>query len=84
VFPDMETFNGDESRQNNLIMPEPCKFLRAGLPACSVIRPASTANAGAVAAATALTNSGLFAGQSPAFFNTLNELAAAADATQRR
>jgi ferritin-like protein len=79
VFPDLGTFDGDESKQLNLIMPEPCKFLRADLPACSVIRPASTANAGAVAAATALTNSGLFAGQSQAFFDALNSLAADAD-----
>jgi len=33
-----------------------------------------------VAAATALTNSGLFTGQGPAFFAALNQLAQAADA----
>ena len=65
VFPDMETFNGDELRQKNLIMPEPCKFISADLPECSVIRPGTVAHSGAVAAATALTNSGLFTGQSP-------------------
>jgi Ferritin-like domain len=84
MFPDLGTFNGDEARQTNLIMPEPCRFLRAGLPDCSVIRPSSTQNAGAVAAATALTNSGLFKGQSQQFFNTLNALAHAADAAERR
>ncbi|HXI82652.1 MAG TPA: ferritin-like domain-containing protein [Verrucomicrobiae bacterium] len=83
VFPDMETFNGDELRQNNLIMPEPCKFISADLPECSVIRPGTAAHSGAVAAATALTNSGLFTGQSPAFFAALRQLAQAADAAAR-
>jgi hypothetical protein len=84
TFPDFGSFDGDEARQKNLIMPEPCKFLRAGLPDCSVIRPASTQNAGAVATVTALTNSGLFKGQSQQFFNTLNALAKAADNAERR
>lgn len=82
-FPDMESFNGDPLRQKNLIMPEPCRFLRSGLPAASVVRPVTTANAGAVAAATGLTNSGLFDGQPPAFFTLLNGLAQAADAAVR-
>jgi hypothetical protein len=83
VFPDMETFNGDELRQKNLIMPEPCKFISADLPECSVIRPGTVANSGALAAARALTNSGLFTGQSPAFFAALHQLAEAADAAVR-
>jgi Ferritin-like domain len=83
VFPDPGTFDGDESKQANLVMPEPCKFLQADLPACSVIRPASTGNAGAIAAATALTNSGLFAGQSQAFFDALSAMAADADKAMR-
>jgi hypothetical protein len=53
------------------------------LPPCSVVRPTLVQNAGAVAAATALTNSGLFMGQSPEFFQTLNDLAQAADAARR-
>jgi len=36
TFPDLETFNGDEPRQTNLIMPEPCTFLDSNLPECSV------------------------------------------------
>ena len=64
-------------------MPRPCKFISTKLPLCAVIRPTSTANAGAVAAATGLTNSGLFSGQSNAFFEFLFELAAEADAAQR-
>src|ERR1051326_1626156 len=82
VFPDLETFDGDELRQKNLIMPEPCKFIDANLPACSVIRPGTVASSGAVAAATFLTNSGLFTGQSDAFFAALHKLAEAADAAQ--
>ncbi len=83
VFPDLSKLDGDESRQKNLIFPEPCKFVRADLPACSVIRPTSTQNAGAVAAATGLTKSGLFAGQSKEFFSALNALATAADQAVR-
>jgi hypothetical protein len=60
-------------------MPEPCTFLSPNLPLCSVIRPRSTAQAGAVAAATGLIGSGLFKGQSQAFFNAVAALAAAAD-----
>ena len=83
VFPDLGSFDGDESRQKNLIFPEPCKFISAGLPACSVIRPGTTANSGAVAAATGLANSGLFTGQSPAFFAAVRALAIAADNARR-
>jgi len=83
-FPDMESFDGDESRQKNLIMPEPCKFVSADLPLCSVIRPTSRQNAGAVAAANAFINSGLFTGQTPQFFQTLMSLARSADAAFRR
>ena len=53
------------------------------LPECSIIRPGTTPNSGAVAAATALTNSNLFMGQSPQFFATLNALAQAADSARR-
>lgn len=67
----------------NQIMPRPCKFISKNLPLCSVIRPTSTAKSGAIAAVTGLTNSGLFQGQSKAFFSFLFELAAAADAAQR-
>jgi hypothetical protein len=70
-------------RQANLIMPEPCKFISTGLPACSVIRPGTTEHSGAVAAATAIANSGLFTGQSAAFFSTVHSLAVAADNARR-
>jgi hypothetical protein len=80
TFPDMESFNGNQRKQKNLIMPEPCKFIDPGLPECSVIRPSSIQKAGAVAAVTALTNSGLFIGQSAAFFQFVSDLAHAADA----
>jgi len=83
VFPDLESFDGDESKQKNLIFPEPCKFISADLPLCSVVRPTTKRNAGAMAATTALINSGLFKGQSAAFFSTLRTLAAAADHAQR-
>jgi hypothetical protein len=80
TFPDMEDFNGDSTRQNNLIMPEPCNFIRQDLPDCSVIRPASKQQSGAVAAVNFLTSSNLFQGQSQAFFDFIMQLAQAADA----
>jgi hypothetical protein len=72
-----------DKRMTNLIMPEPCTFIDPSLPECSVIRPGTTPHSGAVAAATALTNSNLFMGQLPEFFATLNALAQAADAARR-
>lgn len=84
IFPDIATvFEGDPLRQKDLIMPEPCAFIDASLPLCSVIRPSLTQNAGAMAAANGFEISGLFKGQPPAFFQTLNSLAAAADAATR-
>lgn len=82
-FPDIASFDGNSTRQKNLIMPEPCQFLQPGIHPCSVIRPTSTPQAGAVAAATALTNSGLFQGQSQEFFAAVSSLATAADAATR-
>jgi hypothetical protein len=67
----------------NQIMPRPCKFISPNLPLCAVIRPTLTANAGAVAAATGLTRSGLFNGQSDAFFEFLFDLAKDADSARR-
>lgn len=81
-FPDMKDFEGDPLRQKNLIMPEPCKFINAQLPFCSVIRP-TMHGAGASAAFAGLTQSGLFSGQSGTFFHTLSGLARAADAARR-
>jgi hypothetical protein len=79
VFPDLRS--NPELAQ--AIMPEPCRFLRPEFPLCSVIRPRSPQNAGAVAAATGLVKSGLFEGQSQAFFDAVVALAQAADAAQR-
>jgi hypothetical protein len=76
-------FEGDPLRQKDLIMPEPCEFIDPSLPLWSVIRPTSVELAGAQAAATALTSSGLFMGQSQDFFDVLNALAQAADAAVR-
>jgi Ferritin-like domain len=82
-FPDMEDFEGNESRQNNLIMPEPCTFIDPALPVCSVIRPSLIPNAGALHALHAFAGSGVFLGQSQAFLNILSDLATRADAAQR-
>ncbi len=80
---DLEFPNIRKNPARGAIMPKPCKFLDASFPVCSVIRPRSTANAGAVAAATGLAGSGLFAGQSQGFVDAAIGLATAADAAVR-
>jgi hypothetical protein len=79
VFPDLNAppFGGEDF-QTNLIMPEPCPFLSRKFPVCSIIRPTETQGA-AMAAAKALTADGLFIGQSPQFFQALQDLASDAD-----
>ena len=69
-----------EMFQTNLIMPEPCPFIDASLPACSVVRPTNATATGALKFLTAM---GLFTGQSNAFFTFMTNLATAADAAQR-
>jgi hypothetical protein len=84
IAPD-QTPNGIDATSpgdTNQVMARPCKFINAQLPLCAVIRPTSTAKGGATAAATGLTQSGLFAGQSDKFFDTLFELAEEADAAR--
>jgi hypothetical protein len=61
------------------VMPKRCDFLDKRFPTCSVIRPSSTANAGAVATVRALAASNLFKGQSNAFLQGALALAKAAD-----
>jgi hypothetical protein len=68
--------------QPSLIFPVPCEFM-PNLPNVAIIRPLTDQFAGAMAAVAALTASGLFIGQSPQFFTTINALAEAADAAQR-
>ena len=77
-FPDLNARNS-ELDQTNLILPEPCEFISKDLPRCSVIRPTTTANGGAIETIQAFTDDLLFLGQSAAFFNFVNQLAAAAD-----
>jgi hypothetical protein len=79
TFPDLRA----NQHFSNSVMPAPAPFLNAKLPPNSVVRPAGTKAAGAVAAATGLVNSGLFTGQSPAFFSAVVALATAADAATR-
>lgn len=81
-FPDISTFQGNEDLQANLIMPEPTVFLSKRFPVCSIIRPTETQGA-AGGALQALTNDGLFRGQSPGFFQYLQDLAEDADEARR-
>src|SRR5271168_726479 len=69
--------------QPSLIFPVPCEFISPNLPHVAIIRPSDDRFAGAQAAVTALTNDGLFTGQSTKFFQTLKELAEEADAAHR-
>jgi len=79
VFPNLNVppFDGEDFN-TNLIMPEPVPFLSRKFPVVSIIRPTDP-TAPASGAAKALTNDGLFIGQSEQFFAALRELAAAAD-----
>src|SRR6266700_6185481 len=83
VFPNLNASPfGGEDFQTNLIMPEPTIFLNRKFPAVSIIRPTETQGA-AMGAAKALTDDGLFIGQSKEFFAVLHQLAQEADAAQR-
>src|SRR5256714_6095952 len=77
VFPNLNAppFDGEDF-QTNLIMPEPTIFLSRTFPVCSIIRPTETEGA-AMGALKALTDDGLFIGQSKAFFTFMQDLAAA-------
>src|SRR5262249_22769579 len=84
TFPDLDSgrdpnnhSTGDAVRdmfQTNLVLPEPCPFISASLPVCSVVRPTQTTGA-AMGAIKFLTAMGLFIGQSPDFFTLLADLA---------
>jgi hypothetical protein len=80
IFPDLNSPPfGTEEFQTNLIMPEPTIFLDRKFPPCSIVRPTETKGV-AMGVVTFLKNTGLFVGQSDEFFQTMNELAQAADA----
>jgi hypothetical protein len=81
TFPDLNN-PATELTQTNKILPEPCSFINKNLPRCSVIRPTSTQNGGAVATVKAFTDDGLFTGQSPAFLELSMKLAIAADSVR--
>jgi hypothetical protein len=82
-FPNLDASGRDSTRANN-IFPKPCEFIEPSLPDCSIIRPTLSKNGGAVAAVKFLTSTGLFKGQSNAFFAAATALARAADAAVRR
>ena len=75
---------GSQLFQTNLILPEPCTFLSKDLPAVSIIRPTLTRNGGALATVQSFIADNLFLGQKDQrFFQTVLDLASAADAAQR-
>src|SRR5579859_3608737 len=81
VFPDLNA-SGSQLTQTNLIMPEPTVFLNRKFPRVSIIRPTETRGA-AMGALKALTDDGLFIGQSKEFFAFMTKLAREADAAER-
>jgi hypothetical protein len=81
TFPDFNA-TGNPELQTNLIFPIPCEFISAKLPRCAVIRPTNPKGI-AMGVVNFLTGTGLFTGQSPAFFKALTVLARQADAAQR-
>jgi hypothetical protein len=82
TFPDLSA-SGDNTTRPNNIFPKPCEFIDPRLPHCSIVRPTQSQNGGAMAALTFLTSTGLFQGQSQAFFTAAQQLAQAADAAVR-
>jgi hypothetical protein len=80
VFPDLK---GNPIYKANKVMPLHCQFMDPKFPQCSIVRPRSLANAGPLAAATGLVNSGLFSGQTSAFFDAVVALATAANKATR-
>jgi hypothetical protein len=82
TFTDLTT-GQPETLQANLIMPEPCRFIRSSLPACAIIRPTGPGQLDATGAINSFIADGLFRGQSSQFLQLINSLAGAADAAQR-
>ena len=70
--------NQPESLQANLIMPEPCDFIK-GLPECAIIRPTGPGQIDAVGAINGFIADGLFIGQPNEFLELLLHLAQEAD-----
>ena len=82
TFPDLNSKTPKELFQTSLVMPEPTVFLKRSFPAVSIIRPTKTEGA-AKGALKALTDDGLFIGQSQKFFDVMGKLARDADAARR-
>jgi hypothetical protein len=84
TFPNFFTNPPKPTVQPSLIFPVPAEFISPDLPRCATIRPLTDKFAGAKAAVSGLTASGLFIGQSKEFFTTLQTLADDADAAVRQ
>jgi hypothetical protein len=84
TFVDLTT-NQPETLQANLIMPEPCAFISAGLPQCAIIRPTSPGQIDARGAINGFIADGLFIGQqrSKEFHDLIIDMAEEADAARR-
>lgn len=78
TFPNFDA-NVNPLLQTNLIFPVPCEFISSGLPLVSISRPTGQGQINAVNFVNALTDDGLFIGQSQSFIQILLEMAFAAD-----
>ena len=81
TFPNFD-LTVNPSLQTNLIFGIATEFISPKLPLCSVIRPTNTKGF-ASGVVQALTSSGHFIGQSPAFHKAFQAIASAADTAQR-
>jgi len=81
TFPNFNA-TGNPQLQTNLIFGIAAEFISPKLPLCSVIRPTNPQGF-AMGVVNALTNSGHFIGQSPAFFKAFSTIAKQADAAKR-
>jgi hypothetical protein len=81
TFVDLTT-GQPESLQANLIMPEPCEFIR-GLPEVAIIRPTGGGQIDATGAIKGFIADGLFIGQTKEFIQLVLQLAHEADQAKR-
>jgi Ferritin-like domain len=84
TIPNLDADRRGARVQPNLIFPTPCEFLSPKLPHCAIVRPTLDHDGGAVATIKSFTADGLFQGQPPSFFTTVNEIARKADAARRQ
>ena len=82
TFIDLHFVNQQETLQANLIMPEPCPFLKRTFPICSIIRPTATKGA-AMGAVNGPHRGRTFHRPDGSVYDLIKDLAADADRAKR-